>query len=122
MAPMPCGRCQHRITPETLTFELWPDMTEYPAEERFAAPGFTGADGGQACLFSPDQPGTVRRHFRWMRDYGIDGVWLQHFLVDLPGGPLEERYASRRRVLGYVRAAAQETGRAWAIASSSTGR
>ena len=91
-------------------------MTDYPATERFAAPGFTSADGAQSYLFSSDQPGTVRLHFRGMRDYGIDGVWLQHFLVDLPGGPLQERYASRRRVLGYVRAAAQETGRAWAIA------
>jgi hypothetical protein len=58
----------------------------------------------------------VKRHFEWMRRYGIDGVWLQHFLVDLPGGPLQDRYASRSRVLGNVRAAAQETGRIWAIA------
>jgi hypothetical protein len=51
-----------------------------------------------------------------MREYGIDGVWLQHFLVDLPGGPVQERYASRCTVLRNVRAAAQETGRTWAIA------
>jgi hypothetical protein len=105
-----------RIAPDTLTFELWPDMTDYPADERFPAPGFTNADGSQAFLFSNEQPGTVRRHFQWMRDYGIDGVWLQHFLVDLPGGPLEDRYASRSRVLQNVRNAAHETGRVWAIA------
>jgi hypothetical protein len=69
-----------------------------------------------AFLFSNEQSGTVRRHFQWMRDYGIDGVWLQHFLVDLPGGPIEDRYASRSRVLQNVRNAAQETGRVWAIA------
>jgi len=110
------SRDSQRLTPKTLTFELWPDMADYAAEERFAAPGFTTADGAQSYLFSSDHPGTVRRHFAWMRDYGIDGVWLQHFLVDLPGGPLQERYASRCRVLRNVRAAAQETGRAWAIA------
>ena len=110
------SRDSQRITPETLTFEMWPDMTEYPTEERFAAPGFTSAEGRQAYLFSSDQPGTVRRHFEWMRDYGIDGVWLQHFLVDLPGGPVQERYASRCRVLTNVRRAAQQTGRVWAIA------
>jgi hypothetical protein len=110
------SRDSQRITPETLTFELWPDMTDYPADERFAAPGFTSADGAQSSLFSSDHPGTVRRHFQWMRKYGIDGVWLQHFLVDLPGGPQEERYPSRRRVLENVRAAARETGRTWAIA------
>ena len=110
------SRDSGRLAPETLTFEMWPDMTEYPKAERFAAPGFTSKDGAQSYLFSADQPGTVRRHFGWMRDCGIDGIWLQHFLVDLPGGPIEDRYASRSRVLGSVRAAAQETGRTWAIA------
>jgi hypothetical protein len=105
-----------RIAPETLTFEMWPDMTDYPAKERFAAPGFTNAAGAPAYLFSSAQPATVRRHFEWMRTYGIDGVWLQHFLVDLPGGPLAGRYASRSRVLRNVRDAARETGRTWAIA------
>jgi hypothetical protein len=109
------SRDPSRIAPDTLTVEMWPDMGDYPADERFAAPGFCTADGAQACLFSNEQPGTVRRHFQWMREYGIDGVWLQHFLVDLPGGPIENRYASRCRVLQNVRAAAQETGRVWAV-------
>ena len=95
---------------------MWPGMTDYPTEERFAAPGFTTADGRPAYLFSSDQPGTVRRRFEWMRHYGIDGVWLRHFLVDLPGGPVQERYASRSGVLRNVRTAAQQTGRVWAIA------
>jgi hypothetical protein len=110
------SRESKRIEPETLTFEMWPDMTEYPSDERFAAPGFTSADGGQAHLFSSEHPRTVLRHFEWMRQWGIDGIWLQHFAVDLPGGPVQERYASRCRVLGNVRKAAQQTGRAWAIA------
>jgi hypothetical protein len=110
------SRDSRRLAPETLTFEMWPDMTDYPASERFAAPGFTGPGGAPACLFSNDQPGTVRRHFEWMRAYGIDGVWLQHFVVDLPGGPVQDRYASRSRVLRSVRDAAAQTGRAWAIA------
>jgi len=110
------SRDSQRLARETLTFEMWPDMTDYPTTERFAAPGFKSADGEQAYLFSNDQPGTVRRHFEWMRDNGIDGVWLQHFLVDLPGGPGQARYASRGRVLSNVRSAAQQTGRVWAIA------
>jgi hypothetical protein len=110
------SRDSKRIAPETLTFEMWPDMSEYPAEERFPAPGFSAADGTQSYLFSSYQLGTVRRHFEWMRNYGIDGVWLQHFLVDLPGGPIESRYASRTNVMQNVRTAAHETGRTWAIA------
>jgi hypothetical protein len=104
-----------RLTPETLTFEMWPDMTEYAESERYAAPGFTYPDGTPAYLFSSEHAATVQRHFTWMRDYGIDGAFLQHFVVDLPGGPSERRYPSRRRVLQHVRTAARETGRVWAL-------
>jgi len=109
------SRNSKRIAPDTLTFEMWPDMNGYAAEERYPAPGFTYPDGGQAELFSSDNAATVQRHFEWMRDYGLDGAWLQHFLVDLPGGTQPQRYPSRLRVLNHVRAAAQKTGRAWAL-------
>ena len=104
-----------RITPETVSFEMWPDLSEYSRAERFPAPGFTYPDGRQAELFSSDNWSTVLRHFRWLESYGIDGVWLQHFVVDLPGAPGAMRYPSRMRVLEYVRRAAAETGRVWAV-------
>jgi hypothetical protein len=104
-----------RIVPETLTFEMWPDMTEFPDNERYAAPGFTDAQGRQAHLFSSDNAGTVRRHFDWMQTCGIDGVWLQRFLVDIRDGPGKPRYDSRMRVLEHVHTAARATGRAWAL-------
>lgn len=119
--PMKAGwihwsRDSRRLTPETLSFEMWPDMMEYSAAERYPAPGFTDASGKPMELFSSDNAATVQRHFEWMRNYGIDGVWLQHFVVDLPGGFAASRYESRSRVLGYVRAAAHQTGRTWALA------
>jgi hypothetical protein len=115
------SRDPKRITPDTLTFEMWPDMNEHTAAERFPAPGFTHAGGRQAYLFSSDNEATVLRHFGWMRDYGIDGVWLQHFVVDLPGGPAQRRYPSRLRVLRHVRGAAQKTGRVWALSYDLSG-
>src|SRR5262249_34858176 len=115
------SRDPKRIAPDTLTFEMWPDMSEDTAAERFPAPGFTHAGGRQAYLFSSDNAATVLRHFGWMRDYGIDGVWLQHFVVDLPGGPAQRRYPSRLRVLNHVRGAAEKTGRAWALSYDLSG-
>ena len=104
-----------RIAPQTLCFEMWPDVSECGPSERFVAPGFTYPNGSPAELFSSDNAATVQRHFEWMRDYGIDGAWLQHFLVDLPGGLQPQRYTSRLRVLAHARAAAQKTGRVWAL-------
>ncbi len=104
-----------RITPQTLCFEMWPDLTEYDARERFPAPGFTYSNGSPAELFSSDNAATFQRHFEWMRGYGIDGAWMQHFVVDLPSGLQPGRYESRLRVLGYARAAAHTTGRVWAL-------
>src|SRR5688500_12129181 len=46
------SRDSRKIAPETLAFEMWPDMTEYSDHERFGAPGFTHPDGTPAHLFS----------------------------------------------------------------------
>jgi hypothetical protein len=102
------SRNSRRIAPETLTFEMWPDLTELTAEEKYPAPGFTHPDGSQAYLFSSAKPKTVERHFEWMRQYGIDGVFVQRFLVEL-GKP------STDQVLGAVRASASKTGRIYAV-------
>jgi hypothetical protein len=102
------GRDPKRLTPATLTVEMWPDLSDFPAAETYPAPGFTHPDGTPARLFSSADARTVDRHFDWMRDYGIDGVFLQRFLVEL-GDP------STDRVLAHVRAAAARTGRAYAV-------
>lgn len=115
------SRNRNEIRSDTLTIELFPDVSFYPQSEWFAVPNFTHPDGSQAYLFSSDSPVIVHRHFELMRDYGIDGVWLQRFLVGLPGAnTLPEDFvlkyaASHRRITDYVRKSAAETGRVWAI-------
>lgn len=102
------SRNSRRITADSLTIEMWPDMSEYSAEEKFAVPGFTYLDGKAAELFSSVHANTVERHFQWMQTYGIDGVFLQRFLV-------EARNPSSALVLKNVRAAAAKTGRTYAM-------
>lgn len=98
-----------RIAPETLTIDMWPDMTEYSEEERFPAASFSSPRGGPAYLFSSAHPRTVERHFEWMRKYGIDGALIQRFVP----GPNDS--AEVARPLGYARAAANRTGRVFAV-------
>src|ERR1700730_574403 len=70
------SRNPNKIGLDSLTFEMWPDMSEYEDDEKYPAPGFTYPDGKPAHLFSSANPKTVDRHFRWMRPYGIAGVCL----------------------------------------------
>ncbi len=100
----------NEIGPATLTFDLWPDMGEYGFSERYGAPGFTHADGSQAHLFSSVNRKTIDRHFDWMRDYGIDGVFLERFVVDTVAR------LWMTNVIHDARAAANRTGRTFAIA------
>lgn len=97
-----------RITPQTLTFEMWPDMSDYTAAEKYVAPGFTYPDGKPAHLFSSANTRTIKRHFEWMREYGIDGAFLQRFLVNIGKESFD-------RVLYDVRSSANRSGRVFAI-------
>jgi hypothetical protein len=108
------SRDARKIGPDTLTFEMWPDMAEYEDDEKYPAPGFTDGDGKPAHLFSSANPKTVDRHFRWMQRYGIDGVLLQRFVADL-----KDRSADQ--VLDNVRKAAGRTGRTFALCYDLTG-
>jgi hypothetical protein len=108
------SRDANKINADTLSFEMWPDMTEYEDDEKYAVPGFTYPDGKPAHLFSSAHPKTVDRHFRWMQQYGIDGVLLQRFLVDLKDRSVDQ-------VLANVRKSAAQTGRIFAIGYDLTG-
>lgn len=91
--------------------DLWPDVSELDADERYDTP-LKFADGRTAQVFSSAHPKTVRRHFEWMRDHGIDGVFLQRFGTVLK----DPRYrAHHDRVLQEVRASAKAAGRSWCV-------
>ncbi|MFF0724375.1 glycoside hydrolase family 71/99-like protein [Streptomyces sp. NPDC004134] len=70
-------------SPGNQSFELYPDMTAYPASARFQT-GYAPLGNGQpATLFSSYPTAVVNQHFSWMQSYGIDGAALQRFGVDL---------------------------------------
>src|SRR5215469_7543357 len=66
-------------TPDTLTVDVYPDLRELDDDERCEIPGMTIA-GRPAFLFSSCNRKTVGRHFRWMKEYGLDGVLVQRFI------------------------------------------
>jgi hypothetical protein len=60
--------------------DFWPDMTEYT--KTYKSP-FKFANGNDAYLYSPYDEESVDLHFKWMKDYGIDGVFMQRFVVEI---------------------------------------
>ncbi|KAF7297924.1 hypothetical protein HMN09_01013200 [Mycena chlorophos] len=100
--------------------DLWPDTSAYDASELYAVEGLAHKDGSPAKVFSSRDPRTVRRHWRWMAEHGVDGGFLQRFagMVDAEEegnrsgkGTLQLRDEVGKR----VREAAEAENRVWAI-------
>lgn len=100
-----------RPGPGRVTVDLWPDLTEYGPDERFPT-DFFHADGSRAEVFSSYRRPTVLRHFQWMREYGIDGVFVQRFINSLRR---EVSLAHNNAVLEHCREGARLHGRTYAL-------
>lgn len=68
--------------PGSATVDMWPDVSEY---ELTYATEFRMPDGSAARVFSSYDPSTVDTHFRWMKEYGLDGVFMQRFVSEIKG-------------------------------------
>jgi hypothetical protein len=68
------------FAPGCTSVDFWPDMKEYP--KKYSTP-FSFANGDNATLFSPIDEETVDLHFKWMKGYGIDGVFMQRFVNEV---------------------------------------
>lgn len=74
------------------SFEVYPDMSDFPAEFRKQS-GFSNLGNGEpATLFSSSD--VIDEHFKWMKEAGIDGVALQRFIGDNPY-PISNSSASK---------------------------
>ena len=104
-----------RFEPGSCTIDLWPDLTDFRKDEKFPTP-FRHADGTVAHVFSSIHPQTVDRHFEWMAEYGLDGVFVQRF--GSHGAKVRRDYRSLQfdnRKLVLARDAAIKHRRAWAL-------
>ena len=97
--------------PGHCTIDLWPDITELGEDEKHPTP-FRHADGSVAHVFSSMNRKTVLRHFAWMRDYGIDGVFVQRFTSEVARAP---GFRHSTTVLAHCREGANRFGRAYAV-------
>lgn len=89
-------------------FDLYPDVREYDAAD--LCPSSLGplGNGGAAVLFASDRQGVIDTHFRWMQQYGVDGISFQTFVTGIP----DPRYRDwRSSIATKIRRAAEATDR-----------
>lgn len=100
-----------KFAPGACSIEIWPDVSELPKEDRFPT-DFRFADGSIAEMFSSYRASTVMLHFKWMKDYGIDGALVQRFANEVRD---PKALNQRNTVLRNARAAANQQGRGYAV-------
>ena len=112
-----CGRGWYHwkgkdgFKPGSCNIDLWPDVSELDPDERYATP-FKNAAGQPAEVYSAFNAKTVIRHFQWMHDYGIDGVFVQRFAGEV-FNPMGLRHFNT--VLDHCREGANRFGRTYAV-------
>ncbi len=102
---------RREFNPKMLTIDYWPDTRELTDEEKYPTE-FKHADGSTAYVFSSMNKKTVVRHFEWMKEAGIHGVFLQRFINGTE--PARKLYGYTK-VLENVREGANTHGRSWAL-------
>jgi len=96
---------------DSCAFDLWPDVSEFSADELYDT-RLHYSNGKVAQVFSAHNAKTVDRHFKWMQNYTLDGVFLQRFVGELSDPVF---YNFRNNVTQHVMTSAQTYTRDWAI-------
>ncbi|MDB5050974.1 MAG: hypothetical protein JWO30_4045 [Fibrobacteres bacterium] len=71
-------------TAGNVAVDMYPDLSDFNKADLCTAPGFT-VGASPSYFFSARNPKVVDMHFKWMQDYGLDGVLIQRFVGDIPG-------------------------------------
>ncbi len=95
--------------PGSCSIDFWPETSEY---EKLYDTEFKYADGSVARTFSSHDASTVDTHFRWMKDYGLDGVFMQRFVPEIKNPSGKKHF---NKLLGDARTAANKYGRAFCV-------
>jgi len=69
-----------KFEPGFTNIDIWPDVSEY--KKTYKSP-FKRLDGSYAYLYSSYDASSVETHFKWMQQYGVDGVFVQRFIADV---------------------------------------
>lgn len=92
--------------------QMWPDLSECEPDELYDT-DLKHPDGSVAKVYSAWNLKTVMRHFRWMRDYNLDGAMQYRFISRISSRP--EYRVFYNKVLDNIRQSAEAYGRVFAV-------
>lgn len=98
--------------PGAITFEAYPDVTEYASGNLFQTALGNLNNGQPSKLFSSWYYNVIDVHFKWMQDNGIDGAALQRFLGETRDGVFR---TNRDSITQRLRRAAEKYQRSFYI-------
>jgi len=98
-----------QFKPGFSTIDFWPDISENSITYKTA---FKFANGTNAHVYSAYDEASVDLHFKWMQEYGIDGVFMQRFVSEIKNPSGKNHFNT---VLRHALKAAKKYGRAISI-------
>jgi hypothetical protein len=99
----------NRFEPGVSTIDFWPDVSDYSKTYKTA---FRFANGDTARVYSPYDEESVDLHFKWMKDYDIDGVYMQRFVSEVKSTAGKQHF---NKVLSNALKASKKYGRALCV-------
>ena len=100
---------EKEFKPGKCTIDLWPDVSEY---EKTYETAFKLPDETPAKVFSSYDASTTDLHFKWMKQYGIDGVFMQRFVVSIRNQKGKDNY---NKILNNAVLSAEKYDRAFCL-------
>lgn len=98
-------------TATNINTDIMPDLSGLGSNELFYTE-MTYSNGSPVPFYSAAVQQTVVRHFQWMQQNQLDGVFLQRFVTDLSS---PDFFSFRNQVTKNVRVGAETYGRVFAI-------
>jgi hypothetical protein len=110
-----CDEGQHWVhwsgttpAPGKVSFEIFPDLRDYPQDSLCPAGQLANlGNGSPAKLYSARVQSVTDMHVQWAKSYGLDGLGLQRFVVEIKGGDGLKR---RDEVTQNMRTASEKHG------------
>ncbi len=96
--------------PGNIKIDMWPETKEY--KKLYKTP-FIHADSSIAYLPSDYDASTTDVRFRWMKEYGVDGVFMQRFVANIRSNGATRNHFNK--ILGDALTSSQKYKRAVAV-------